>query len=394
MKLRTLSDIAELEGKKVLVRVDFNVPINKQGEVQDDTRIRAAIPTIEYLRKKGAKIILISHLGRPTAGELEEHLRLNHVAHKLSEILDMPVKKMDTVLGESVKNCISEMKNGELVMLENIRSHSEEKKCEDWFVEELAELGDIFVSDAFGTAHRHHASTCGLAEKLPAYAGLLIEKEIAALSPLLKECEKPLTMIFGGAKIDTKIGVIKNFIDKADHFLIGGGIANTFLYAQGHNVGASLCEEDKKETALEILEKGGEKVVLPSDVVVSTEISDTAEAQTVSAKEVYGEMKILDIGANAAKEFCEIIKKSKTVIWNGPVGLYEFPQFKKGTETIAKCLSELDCTAILGGGDTADSVKRFGIAKEQFTHISTGGGAAIEFLEGKVLPGIKCLLAN
>ena len=396
MKIRTLKDIRDLKGKKVLLRVDFNVPLTANGKVQDDTRIMESLPTIKKLIAEKAKIIIMCHLGRPR-GKVDEKLRLTVVAEHLEKLLKKPVKKTETILGKDVKEAISQMENGDIVMLENIRFRAEEEECEEKFTKELASFGEIFINDAFGTAHRKHASTAGLAEYLPAYAGLLMEKEIRALSPLLTDkIKKPLTMIFGGAKIDTKIGIIKHFLGKADCFLMGGALANTFLAAAGYNVAKSLYEEDKTETAREIMlecEKDKEKFVLPHDVIAATEISDTAETMDIPVRDIIGDMKILDIGEWTAEKYCNIIEKSGTVIWNGPLGFTEFKPFQNGTKIVAEFLAEQDCTSILGGGDTADSINRLGIDESQFTHISTGGGACIEFLSGEKLPGIEALKA-
>lgn len=392
MKIRTLKDLSSLKGKKVLLRVDFNVPLKKDGSVQDDTRMVESLPTIKYLQKKGAKIIIVSHLGRPD-GKVKEELRLTKVAKHLQKILKKPVKKVDECIGEKVEKAISTLKDGQILMLENVRFHKEEEACEENFTKKLAALADIYVNDAFGTAHRRHASTAGVADYLKAYAGLLMEKEIKHLSPLLdKKIARPLTMIFGGAKIDTKIGIIQHFLKKADYFLMGGALANTFLYAAGHNVGGSLYEKDKKEVAMKIMKEAGkEKFILPVDVVVSNEISDKAKTKNVSISDVATDMKILDIGKQSALNFCKILAKSKTVIWNGPLGLCEFKPFQKGTEVVGKFLAKKKCTSILGGGDTADSLKRLKISPTKFTHVSTGGGACIEFLSGEKLPGIEAL---
>ena len=392
MKIRTLKDLSSLKGKKVLLRVDFNVPLKKDGSVQDDTRMVESLPTIKYLQKKGAKIIIVSHLGRPD-GKVKEELRLTKVAKHLQKILKKPVKKVDECIGEKVEKAIGTLKDGQILMLENVRFHKEEETCEVNFTKKLASLTDIYVNDAFGTAHRRHASTAGVADYLKAYAGLLMEKEIKHLSPLLdKKIARPLTMIFGGAKIDTKIGIIQHFLKKADYFLMGGALANTFLYAAGHNVGGSLYEKDKKEVATKIMKEAGkEKFILPVDVVVSNEISDKAKAKNVSISDVAAEMKILDIGKQSALNFCKILAKSKTVIWNGPLGLCEFKPFQKGTEVVGKFLAKKKCISILGGGDTADSLKRLKIKPTKFTHVSTGGGACIEFLSGEKLPGIEAL---
>ncbi|MEK7673394.1 MAG: phosphoglycerate kinase [Patescibacteria group bacterium] len=394
MEINTLKDIQNLKSKKVLLRVDFNVPLKDNGDVQDDTRIIEALPTIKYLQEHGAKIIIISHLGRPD-GQVKEELRLTKVAEYLGKLLNKEVKKSNEVLGAETTKLVSEMQDSEIVMLENIRFRPEEEKCEENFTKELASLGEIFVNDAFGTAHRKHASTAGLADYLPAYAGLLMEKEITHLSPLLSDnIKRPLTMVFGGAKIDTKIGIIKNFLKKADHFLMGGALANTFLYAKGYKVGTSLYEEDKADIAKEIMAEcanNNEKFLLPTDVVVAKEISETAETQNVSVQNVADDLKILDIGEATSKKYCEVIKNSGTVIWNGPMGLCEFTPFQNGSSQLAHCLAESNCTSIIGGGDTADSLKRLGIPFTKFTHVSTGGGACIEFLSGQKLPGIEVL---
>ena len=394
MKIRTLKNIPKIKGKKVLLRVDFNVPLKKNGEVQDDTRMVESLPTIKYLQKKGAKIIIVSHLGRPD-GKVKNELRLTKIAKHLQKLLKKPVKKVDEVIGPKVEKAIAGLKDGQILMLENVRFHKEEEKCEKKFTKALASLADIFVNDAFGTAHRRHASTAGVADYLKAYAGLLMEKEIKHLSPIIEsKPKKPLTIIFGGAKIDTKIGIIKNFIKKADYFLMGGALANTFLYAAGYNVAKSLYEEDKQNIAREIMlecEKDKEKFVLPHDVVVACDISDKAKVAHVPVQDVMGDMKILVIGNWTAEKYCNIIAKSKTIIWNGPLGLCEFKPFQQGTETVAKFLAKTKCISILGGGDTADSLKRLKIPTTKFTHVSTGGGACLEFLSGEKLPGIEVL---
>jgi phosphoglycerate kinase len=394
MKIRTLKDIPELKGKKVLLRVDYNVPLTDEGEVQDDTRIVQSLDTIRYLQEKGARIILVSHLGRPK-GEIKEEFRLTKVAQYLSKLIDIPVQKADSVLGCAVEEIVNNLKDGEIAMLENIRFEPGEKKCDPDFCKKLADLADIYVSDAFGAAHRKHASTAGVAAHLPAYAGFLMEREIKALSPILNgEIKKPLTMIFGGAKIDTKIGVIQNFLDKADYFLMGGGLANTFLHAAGFNVAESLCEKDKLEIAQDIMmecEKNEEKFVLPTDVVVASEIKEGAVSLDLPRADVMGDMKILDIGRLSAENFKEIISKSGTVIWNGPLGLYEMSPYEQGSKIVAEAIANSDCTSILGGGDTIDCIKRLNIPQDSYTHISTGGGACVEFLSGEKLPGIEIL---
>lgn len=396
MKIKTIKDIEEIKGKKILLRVDFNVPIDNQGEIEDDTRITEAIPTIEYLSKKGAKIILMSHLGRPK-GEVKEELRLTKIAKYLSKLINKPVNKLDELIGEEVEKTINQMNEGEIIMLENTRFHKEEENCEQEFTKKLSSLGDIFVNDAFGTAHRKHASTAGIADFLPAYGGFLMEKEVAALSPVLEEEPiRPLTMIFGGAKIDTKIGIIKSFIEKADYFLIGGALANTFLAAAGYNVAESMYEADKVEIAREIMlecEKHHERFILPHDVVVASEISNDVETADIPIQDVMGDMKILDIGKWTAEKFANIVQDSGTIIWNGPMGLYEVEPFKEGTKIVANALAKHECVSIIGGGDTIDCIKKLNIPAESFTHISTGGGASVEFLAGDKLPGIEVLKA-
>ena len=392
MKLKTLHDL-DPKGKRVLLRVDFNVPIDDNGDVTDDTRIREAVPTIKHLVERGARVIVMSHMGRPK-GKVMDDLRLDKVARKLSDIIAMPVKKVHECIGEGVKYMVGTMKDGEILVLENTRFYHGEEMNDREFTSQIAALGDVFVSDAFGTVHRAHATTVGLADFLPAYAGLLLEREIEVLSALLESPKRPIVLIMGGAKIDTKIGVLKNFIGKADAFLIGGGLANTFLHAAGHNVGKSLCEFDKADIAREIMlsaEKAQEKFILPSDSIVASEISEVAETIHVPVHDIDGDMKIFDIGEKSIERFCEVIKTAGTVIWNGPVGLYEYSPFANGTCKIAQAVADCKGVTILGGGDTIDAINKFGIPKESFTHISTGGGAMLEFLEGKELPGVKIL---
>lgn len=385
---------ADISDKKVLVRVDFNVPITN-GKVGDDTRILEVLPTIKFLLDGNAKIILLSHLGRPD-GQVKEELKMDPVAKHLEEILGKPVKKMDDCIGPEVTKAVSEMKSGEIILLENTRFHKEEEECDKAFSKQLADLAEVFVVDSFGTAHRKHASTYGIAEFLPAYAGFLMEKEVFTLSQLMKHTPKPLTIIMGGAKIGTKIGLIKNFLKNADYFLIGGGLANTFLSAQGYSVGESLCEDDKLDTAREIMleaEALKENFVLPGDVVVVDEIKENAVKMDIPIKDVMGKMKIVDIGEKSIEQFEKIIKSSGTIIWNGPMGLYEMPAFSNGTRKIAEMVSKaVHAKTILGGGDTVDAIHNFGIDSSSFTHVSTGGGAMLEFLEGQILPGVEIIL--
>lgn len=381
------------KGKRVLLRVDFNVPTDEQRNITDDTRIKEAVPTIKHLVTKGARVIVMSHMGRPK-GKIVDDLRLDKVAERLSSLIAMPVKKVHECIGKSVEKEISKMADGEIVVLENTRFyHGEEMNAKE-FTEQVAQLGDVFVSDAFGAVHRAHSTTAGLADFLPSYAGLLLEKEIKVLSSILENPKKPVVLVMGGAKIDTKIGVLKNFLDKGDVFLIGGGLANTFLYAEGYDIGDSLHQADKKEVAREIMletEKDGDKFVLPCDVIVASEASEVVETVCVPVMDIEGDMKIFDIGHKTVEIFCEHIRKAGTVIWNGPVGLYEYAPFEKGTRMIAEAVADCKGITILGGGDTIDAINKFGIDPARFTHVSTGGGAMLEFLEGKELPGVKVL---
>jgi phosphoglycerate kinase len=392
MKLQTIRE-ADVAYKTILMRVDYNVPL-ENGKVTDDTRIQKSLPTLEYLITEGAKIIIMSHLGRPK-GKIVDELRLTPVANHLSKLIDKPVITVESCLGESVEEAVKSLKNGQVLMLENTRFHEEEKKNDSDFAKKLASYADIFVSDAFGTVHRAHASTEGVAHHLPSYAGFLIEKELSALSPLLKKPESPFVLLMGGAKIDTKIGVIKNYLEKADTILLSGGLANTFLHARGFDVGKSLCEKEKKEVAQEIMmvaEKTNCELLMPEDVIVADEINDNAVTADAEITGVEGDMQILDIGEKSLKKYIEILKKAKTIIWNGPLGLYEKEPFENGTREVAKALAEVDGQTYLGGGDTIDAIKRFDVSPESFTHISTGGGAMLEFLEGKELPGLKVLM--
>lgn len=393
MKLKTIKD-ADLQGKTAIVRVDYNVPLDGTT-IKDDTRIKESLPTLKYLIEQGAKVIVMSHLGRPK-GEIDESLRLDPVAKHLSKLLDKPVTKVDSCIGENVNQAIKALGLGNILMLENTRFHKEEKENGEQFAKTLASYADLYVSDAFGTVHRAHASTEGITHHLPAYAGFLIEKEVNALSPLLEDVEKPFVLLLGGAKIDTKIGVIKAYIKKADTILLGGGLANTFVYAKGFDVGASLCEKDKMELAQGLIieaEAAGCGIVTPGGMIVADEIGDNVLTADIEITGVEGNMQILDIGERSTGKYIRILKEAKTIIWNGPVGLYEKEPFEKGTKRIAEALANVDGKTYLGGGDTVDSLKKFNIDKASFTHVSTGGGAMLEFLEGKELPGLKVLEA-
>ena len=392
MKLKTLHDL-DPQGKKVLLRVDFNVPMDADRNITDDTRIKAALPTIEYLVGHGAKVVVLSHMGRPK-GQVVADLSLDKVAEHLNDLIDAPVNHIHECIGPGVEEAVAEMLDGEILLLENTRFYHGEEMNDKEFVSAVAGLGDVFVSDAFGAVHRAHATTAGLADHLPAYAGLLLEREIEVLGGLLDDPKRPVVLIMGGAKIDTKIGVLKNFIDKGDAFLLGGGLGNTFLHAAGHNVGDSLHEPDKAEIAREIMleaEKDLDDFVLPTDVVVASEASEDAETLVVPASDIEGDMKIFDSGPETVNKFCEIIARAGTVIWNGPIGLFEMEPFSDGTRKIAEAVAACEGVTILGGGDTIAAIKKFGLSPEQFTHISTGGGAMLEFLEGKELPGLAGL---
>jgi len=393
MKLKTIKD-ADVKDKTVLVRVDYNVPL-ENGEVMDDTRITESLPTLQYLLKSGAKIIVMSHLGRPK-GDNNDELKMDPVAKRLGELLKVNVKKVDSCIGDEVEEAVKALEAGDVLMLENTRFHDEEKKNDKNFAKKLASYADLFVSDAFGTVHRAHASTEGVTHHLDSYAGFLIEKEVEALTPLLGKVDRPFVLLLGGAKIDTKIGVIKAYISKADKILLGGGLANTFVAAQGFNVGESLYEEDKMDLARELMleaEKEGCEIVLPGGTIVADEISDSVVTADMEITGVEGNMKMLDIGVKTLYKYLDILKEAKTIIWNGPVGLYEKQPFERGTREIADALRGYKGKTYLGGGDTLSALKHFGFDRKDYTHVSTGGGAMLELLEGKELPGLKVLQA-
>jgi phosphoglycerate kinase len=388
MSKRTIEDI-EVAGKRVLVRTDFNVPLDESGEISDDTRVRAALPTIEYLRRKGARVILCSHLGRPK-GEVVEEMRLTAVATRLSQLLDAKVAKTTDSVGSEVESVVAAMEPGHVVLLENLRFHAEERANDPDFARQLGGLADIYVNDAFGTAHRAHASTAGVAQYLPAVAGFLMERELAFLGNALANPARPFVAILGGAKVSDKIGVIENLLPQVDRLIVGGGMANTFLKAQGHDVADSLVEDDKLDLAKELLERAGSKLLLPTDVVIADAFAADANQQTILAGCVPAGWRILDIGPASVGVFKEALANAKTVVWNGPMGVFEFPSFAVGTVAIAKVLADIEATTIIGGGDSAAAVKQAGLS-DAMTHISTGGGASLEFLEGKVLPGVDAL---
>ena len=389
MNKKTIRDI-EVKGKRVLVRVDFNVPLS-EGAVSDDTRIRAALPTIQYLLDRQATLVLCSHLGRPKGNEVSD-LRMDPVARRLSELLDRPVIKLDDCVGPEVEAAVQAAKPGDLILLENTRFHPEEKQNDPAFAAQLASLADLYVNDAFGSAHRAHASTEGVAQYLPAVAGFLMEKELEFLGSALASPRRPFVAILGGAKISDKIGVIENLLGQVDALLIGGGMANTFLQADGYDVAESLVEEGSLDIARELLKRDGDKLILPVDVTVADRFDADAFSQVVNISTVPPRWRILDVGPRTLELFQEKLADAKTVVWNGPMGVFEFPKFAHGTEAVARMLAALpDATTIIGGGDSAAAVKRTGLAGEM-SHISTGGGASLEFLEGKTLPGVAALL--
>ena len=393
MNKKTVRDI-DVKGKKVLVRCDFNVPLDENKNITDNRRIVGAIPTIKYLLDNDCKVILCSHLGRPK-GQFNKEFSLAPVAKELSKLLNKEVKLADDIIGESAKSLTANMQTGEVVLLENVRFDSREEANDVEFAKELASLAELYVNDAFGTAHRAHASTAGVADYLPSVAGFLMEKELNFLGTTLENPERPFMAILGGKKVSDKIGVIDSLLEKVNTLMIGGGMAYTFFKAMGYNVGNSICELDKLDLAKELMEKAkakGVKLMLPLDTKIGKEFSADTESKTVKYTEIPDGWEGFDIGAETIKMYEEELAKAKTVIWNGPVGLFEFEQFAIGTNSIAKFLGSLEgVTTIIGGGDSAAAIEKLGIG-EKFTHISTGGGASLEFLEGKKLPGVECLL--
>ncbi|MFZ5945725.1 MAG: phosphoglycerate kinase [Bacillota bacterium] len=391
MNKKTIKDI-DLGNKRVLVRVDFNVPRDKEGNITDDTRIKAALPTIKYLINNNAKVILTSHLGRPK-GEVDEKYRLAQVAQRLSELLGRNVIKTSQTVGSEVEEAVGNMLPGDVVLLENVRFNPGETKNDPAFAKELAALADVYVNDAFGAAHRAHASTEGVAKYLPAVAGFLMEKELAALGSALDSPVKPFVAIIGGAKVSDKIGVIENLLNKVDSLIIGGGMANTFLKGIGYKLGKSLVEDDKVELAASLLnqaEQKGIKLLLPVDLVVADSIDVPGNVLTVKAGEIPEDKMALDIGPETAELYTRALDNAKTVVWNGPMGVFEVDRFAQGTNKIALAVAKSGANSIVGGGDSAAAVEKAGLA-EQISHISTGGGASLEFLEGKELPGVTAL---
>lgn len=390
MNKKTMKDF-DVKGKKVFCRVDFNVPL-QDGQVTDDTRIKAALPTIEHLSDNGAKVILASHLGRPK-GQVVEELRMDPVAERLSNLSGKDVLKTDTVYGEEVDEAISRLNDGDILLLENVRFEAGEEKNDPELAEEFAKMADLYVNDAFGTAHRAHASNVGIGEKLPAAAGFLMEKEIEALGNALANPKRPFTAIIGGAKVKDKINVIDNLLEKVDNLIIGGGLAYTFIKAQGHEIGKSLLEEDKIDLANEFIAKAKEKNVnflMPVDTVVADEFSDSANTKIVPIDEIPADWQGLDIGPETRELYRKTILESELIVWNGPMGVFEMNSFAGGTREVAQAMADSAGFTVIGGGDSAAAVEKFGLA-DKMDHVSTGGGASLEFMEGKTLPGIAAL---
>lgn len=393
---KSIADI-DVSGKKVIVRVDFNVPLDENGNITDDKRIVGALPTIKYLIDHKAKVILVSHLGRPKNGP-EAKFSMKPAAKRLSELIGQEVVLASDVIGEDAKAKAAAVGEGQVVMLENVRFHKEETSKDEAvmkaFAKELASMAEIYVNDAFGTAHRAQASTAGIADYLPAVSGFLIQKEIDVMGKALSNPERPFVAILGGAKVSDKIQVIKNLLDKVDSLIIGGGMAYTFLKAMGHSIGKSICEEDKVELAKELMAEAkakGVNLLLPVDNGTSLEFSKEAERKDVDSDDIPEDYMGMDIGPKTVAIFSECIKNAKTVVWNGPMGVFEFDKFAMGTKEVAKAVADSGAISIIGGGDSAAAVEQLGYA-DKITHISTGGGASLEFLEGKVLPGIACLM--
>ena len=391
MRKQTVRDI-EIERQRVLVRVDFNVPLDEGGVILDDLRIRSTLPTIQYLREQEAKVILCAHLGRPK-GKIVESLRLAPIARRLAELLDAPVASAPDCIGAEVEAAVAALGEGEVLLLENLRFHPEEEANDLAFARQLASLVDLYVNDAFGVAHRAHASTEGVARLLPAVAGLLMEKETAYLSRIVAEPERPLGAIIGGAKMADKMGVLRALLGKTAVLIIGGGMANTFLKAQGHAVGDSLVEDGQMGAARAVIDEAAQRncrLLLPIDVVVADRFAADARHKTVTAGQVPDGWRILDVGDRSIATYSEALRSCRTVVWNGPLGVAEFPQFARGSATLARFLAGLDAVTIVGGGETAAMVRETGLAG-RFDHISTGGGAFLQYLEGRELPGIAAL---
>lgn len=390
MNKKSVRDV-EVTGKRVFVRVDFNVPM-QDGKITDDTRIRETLPTIKYLIENGAKVILASHMGRPK-GEVNESMRLTPAAERLSELLGKPVAKANEAIGEEAKAKVAALNNGDVLVLENVRFYPGEEKNDPELAKQFAELADLFVNDAFGAAHRAHASTEGIAHHLPAVSGLLMEKELSVLGKALSQPDRPFTAIIGGSKVKDKIDVIDNLLNIADNVLIGGGLAYTFYKAQGHEIGLSLCDDSKLDVALGFIEKAkklGKNFVLPVDCVIADDFSATANHREVDIDSIPSDWEGVDIGPKTREIYADIIKNSKLVVWNGPMGVFEIDIFANGTKAVAQACATTDAYTVIGGGDSAAAAEKFNLASEM-DHISTGGGASLEFMEGKALPGVVAL---
>lgn len=394
---RSVRDLGDIRGKKALVRVDMNVPFDENRNVTDDTRIRAILPTVEFLKEKGAKVILVAHLGRPK-GEFKPEFNLDPVAKRLSELLGSNVMKLNDCIGEEVKAKLNELKDGDVALLENIRFYKEETDNDPEFAKKLADLADFYVNDAFGAAHRAHASTEGVAKYLsPAVSGLLMEKELSALGNLLENPQRPFVAIVGGSKVSTKIGVLENLLDKVDTLILGGGMTYTFMKSRGFSIGNSICEDDKLEIARELTKKAeekGVKLVIGKDTLIADKFANDANTKNVPSTEIPDGWEGVDAGTETIKEFGEEILKSKTILWNGPVGVFEIDKFTNGTKAVAEFVAEATkngAKSVLGGGDTVAAIEKYGMDRNSFSHISTGGGASLEFIEGKILPGVAAL---
>lgn len=394
MNKKTIRDIPqeELKGKRVLVRVDFNVPLDENRQITDDTRIVESLPTIKYLKERGAKVILVSHLGRPK-GKFTEELKMDPVARRLEELLGEKVYKVDDCIGEKVEEAVSKLKEGEILLLENIRFYPAEEANDEEFARALSRLADIYVNDAFGTAHRAHASTAGVAKFLPAYAGFLMEKELEVLGEKLNNPVRPFLAILGGAKVSSKIGVIRRLLEKVDVLLLGGGMAYTFVKALGYEVGNSIVEESmigEASDVMRIARERGVRLELPEDFVVAPEAKEGVEYKVVKWNQIPPDMAGFDIGPETVEKFGRYIQEARTIFWNGPLGVFEIESFSRGTVAIAKKIAQSGATSVVGGGDTIAAIKKAGV-EDKITHISTGGGASLEFLEGRVLPGVEVL---
>ena len=386
-KKKTVRDV-DFRGKRALVRVDFNVPI-QGGTVADDTRIVASLPTLRYILEQGGSLVLLSHLGRPKAGPASE-FSLRPVAQRLSELLGQPVKFVETCIGEAAQAAARALRPGEVLLLENTRFYPEETKNDPQFAAGLAALGDVFVNDAFGSAHRAHASTEGVAHLLPSVSGFLMEKELEYLGKVLDAPEHPFIAILGGAKVSDKIGVVESLLRRADRVLVGGGMANTFLAAKGLSLGDSLVESESIAAAEDVLRRSGEKLLLPTDAVIADAFAADAKTRLVSADQVPQGWRIMDIGPETVKSFTAALQGARLVVWNGPMGVFEFPAFARGTQEVAQAVAASGATSVVGGGDSAAAITQAGLA-DRITHLSTGGGASLEFLEGKELPGVTAL---